>query len=216
MSGNVRTLSLFADAMDAEFAWRAKELAEIRLAVKAASGSTRAMLIRAGIALLYAHWEGFVKNSSTLYVEYVNRRGLLYKDLQTSFIALGLRKRLNEATETKKHSIRMSAVEFVLSEIEKRAELPVRSAIQTRSNLNSEVFENIGTICGITLARYEPYYNLVDESLLKRRNAIAHGEYLDLGADEYLALSDEVRKLMRWYKDDIDNAAATGAYKKQP
>jgi len=213
---SVRTLSLFGESLDAEFAWRAKELVDIRLSVKAAAGSERKMLIRAGIALLYAHWEGFIKSSSTLYIEFVNKRGHAYQDLKTTFIALGLSKRLGEVTDTKKHSLRISAVNFILDNCAKRAELPAQSAINTRSNLNSEVFTDIAVICGIDSSKYEPFYNLIDKSLLKRRNAIAHGDHLDVDTDQFLTLCEEVQQLMRWYKTDIDNAAATEAYKRLP
>ncbi|WP_219238112.1 MAE_28990/MAE_18760 family HEPN-like nuclease [Stakelama flava] len=44
---------------------------------------------RAGVGLLYAHWEGFVKRSAELYVEYISNRGLKYKNLTTCFVVFG-------------------------------------------------------------------------------------------------------------------------------
>jgi len=58
-------------------------------------------------------------------------------------------------------------------------------------------------------------FNLIDESLLKRRNNIAHGEYLDLGAEDFLTLVDDVTMLMRSYKNDVSNAASTRSYRRQ-
>jgi len=53
---------------------------------------------------------------------------------------------------------------------------------------------------------------LVDESLLKRRNRIAHGQYLEIEADAFDDLVEEVLELLRWFKTDLENALATQAY----
>lgn len=88
------------------------------------------------------------------------------------------------------------------------------SAIRTESNLSSAVFENICNSVGIDHKLYETKYNLIDESLLNRRNRIAHGEYVGLTADDYRNLADEVITLLRNFKTDIENAATLGKYKR--
>ena len=86
-------------------------------------------------------------------------------------------------------------------------------AIRTESNLSSTVFENIAMSIGVAFAPYAPFANLIDKSLLDRRNRIAHGEYLEVDEAGYSALADEVIKLLRMYKTDIENLASTGAYR---
>ena len=58
---------------------------------------------------------------------------------------------------------------------------------------------------------FEEKYHLI-ENLLKRRNEIAHGEYVDLQAGDYRKLADEMITLMRNYKTAIENAAVQKTY----
>ncbi|NMM11130.1 MAG: hypothetical protein HHJ16_12780 [Polaromonas sp.] len=80
------------------------------------------------------------------------------------------------------------------------------------SNLSSRVFENIATSVGVTLAPYSAYANLIDKTLVDRRNKIAHGEYLELGAAAYSSFAEDVVKLLRMYKNDIENLASMKAF----
>jgi len=94
-----------------------------------------------------------------------------------------------------------------------RAQLSNSMTVNTRSNLNSNVFEKIAGTIGIDPARYSTRYQFIDSSLLKQRNSIAHGEYLALDLVSYSNLSDNVVQLLRWIKDDIQNGASTGAFR---
>ena len=67
----IRTADQLQEVLDAEFSWRLKEIADIRSAAESAKLGSQKTLIRAGVALLYAHWEGFIKKSTTAYINYV-------------------------------------------------------------------------------------------------------------------------------------------------
>jgi hypothetical protein len=88
------------------------------------------------------------------------------------------------------------------------------SAIDTESNLTSKVFANIAASLDIDTSWYETKFNLIDESLVRRRNKVAHGDYLDLEPDDFLSLADEILGMMRCYKTDLENAASTAAYRR--
>ena len=96
----------------------------------------------------------------------------------------------------------------------KQARLSLNDAVNTESNLSSQVFENIAQAIGVKTSDYELKYQLIDTALLKRRNNIAHGHgnHLDIGADEYRNLADEVIELIRSFKTDIENSAAQKSY----
>ncbi|MDD3846875.1 MAG: MAE_28990/MAE_18760 family HEPN-like nuclease [Syntrophorhabdaceae bacterium] len=211
----IRNLSMLQDYLDGEFSWRIKEIANLKLSI---CGIERKIiiktLIRPAIPLLYAHWEGFVKNASMSYVNFVDCQGLRYSELSYCFVVFGLKKKLSEVAQSKKSHINVAAIEFLLSELSSRAQLKIESAINTESNLNSKVFANIALSIGIDPAAYETRYNLIDESLLGRRNNIAHGEYLDLSAGELRNLAEEIIGLLRQYKTDIENAAAMNKFKR--
>jgi hypothetical protein len=98
--------------------------------------------------------------------------------------------------------------------MEKRTNMTLDSAINTESNLSSKVFDNILTSVGFSSSSYEARYNLIDQSLLERRNKIAHGEFLDINADEWRTLADEVVSIMNNYKTDIENSASLALFKR--
>jgi len=97
--------------------------------------------------------------------------------------------------------------------LDKKAKIFYEGVIKTQSNLSSSVFEEIASSIGIDPTRYKLKYKLIDESLLKRRNQIAHGEYLNIDTQGYQNLSDEVVALISAYKTDIENAIALESYK---
>lgn len=210
----IRTIEQFQDYIDSEMAWRIKEIAYLTSAIGSAKSLSQRTIIRASIPLLYAHWEGFIKNSSSKYIEYISTLKLKYSDLEECLIVLGMRKYLKEINQTNKHDILSSSLTFILESQSLNANLKFDSAINTESNLKSHVFDNIAKSIGISISMFESKYNFIDESLLKRRNCIAHGEYLDVNVDEWRQISKETLLLMRNFKDAISNKASTKKYLK--
>lgn len=208
----VRTATQLQDLLDSDFAWRIQEISSMKSAIgKTPSGRNR-MLLRAGIMLLYAHWEGLVKNSSQWYLEYVSSQRLNYDQLLPCFIVFGLKKHLNELDESERHLRNVRTVEFLLSELGGRANLRWKGAIDTESNLSSKVFHNIASSIGVDPSPYEIEFNFIDTSLLARRNSIAHGEHVDIAETGYRELSDRVANLLRRYKTDIENSMIQSSY----
>ncbi|WP_188064237.1 MAE_28990/MAE_18760 family HEPN-like nuclease [Sphingobium sp. KCTC 72723] len=209
----IRSLDQLQDTLDGELGWRIKEVLNLKMSISGTKSLAQSTLIRAGIALLYAHWEGFIKSASLSYAEYVSTRGLKFEDLKPCFIVLGLRGRLELLAVNRKNAPSVEALHFVQSKLSENAIFNLSNAINTESNLSSSVFENISGSIGIDTSGYSSYYNLIDESLLKRRNKVAHGEYLDINAIEWKDLADTIIQLMRSYKTDIQNAATLGSFK---
>jgi hypothetical protein len=208
----IRNLNQLQTILDEEFSWRLKEIANLKLAIRQQNTLSEKTLVRAGITLLYAHWEGFVKSAAQAYLDFVNTQGHRYEELTDCFVVLGVKKRLGELVEAKKSAIHIAAIDFIRTAMGGRAELRVKSAIDTQSNLNSAAFANIAATIGLETAAYEPRFHLIDESLLARRNRIAHGEYLDLDVDGWRNLADEVIFLMRQVKNDIENSASLSRF----
>jgi hypothetical protein len=77
------------------------------------------------------------------------------------------------------------------------------------------VLRDIIWTLGLDIAPYETKSKLIDESLVDRRNHIAHGEPLDIGVAEYLVLHDEVMNLLEGFRNQIQNAAATNRFLKK-
>ena len=212
----IRTLNELQDILDIERGWRVKEIDEIKHAARdfrARTGLAPKTVVRAGIPLLYAHWEGFVKKSSAAYLTFVSSRRLKYNELAAPFVVFGAKKHLMSLTNSKKAAVNIAAVEFFLSHLSDQATLSFPGVIDAESNLSSLVFENIAASIGINTTWYETKYHLIDEQLLDKRNKIAHGEFLDIDHDAFRSLADHVIGLITAYKTDIQNAASLDAYR---
>lgn len=203
----IRTLSELQDVLDKDRSWRLKEIADLKLAVQGSNSLQQGTLIRAGVTLLYAHWEGFIKNAAEGYILFISSKRLKYEQLTSNLIALGVRGKIEVLKSSKSVGINTEVVDFFMSGLAERASLSFAGAIRTESNLSSTVFENIANSVGVDCSLYQTKYVLIDESLLNRRNRIAHGEYLDIDAKAFRVLADEVLDLITSFKTDIENSA---------
>ena len=212
---NCRTESLLSDKLEQDIAWRIQEVSIIKNMVKTTKSKQLQAVIRSGLTILYAHWEGFVKVSSEAYLQYVYYQKHKYCELADCFVALGLKSKLNVISSSNKTNINIQSVSFVRDELNNKASFSLDKAINTKSNLNSETFENIAVSIGLDYSKYTSKYPLIDIQLLKNRNEIAHGNYLKIDQSAFLTLADEVITLIRDYKTDIENAAYGKYYLKQ-
>lgn len=209
----IRTIDQLQTILDGEFSWRLKEIATLKIIVRSSDNLSRSTAVRASIPLLYGHWEGFIKNSSTHYLDYVNGQSLTYRELKSCFIVFGVKRKINDLVSSNSSSVSIATLEFLRDELDEKAKLKIESAIRTEANLSSKVFANIAKSIGIDTQGYESRYHLIDESLLNRRNHIAHGEYLDVDSEGFRELADEILYLLRSYKTDIENAVSLKEYK---
>lgn len=210
----LQTQNQLQDFLDAELGWRVKEISALKDAVKSTPSISEKTLVRASIALLYAHWEGFIKSAATAYVTYVNNQGLSYSELQTCFVVLGFKKVLHDVQQSRQSQLNVTLVDFLRDGLATKSKLKIDTAINTESNLSASVFENILQSVGFATTPYETKTNLIDESLLKRRNTIAHGEYVDVAKEDWAKLADEVLQILRQFKTDIENAMALSTFKR--
>ena len=213
----LRTAEQLSDRLSNELAWRKKELSEVKSLVetKKFSPAKHNALIRSGVCLLYAHWEGFVKLAANSYVEYVRMQKLSYEELASNFLAMAMKEQLKEAKETNKPSLYIPVCDFFLNKLSQRSSLP-KDVISTASNLSSEIFKEITQTLGIEFSPYSTKSVLIDTKLLKTRNEIAHGEYSIFDREEYTELHTEVIAMLDIFRNQIENAAINKDYMRNP
>lgn len=212
----IRTEDEFQDAIDSETAWRKKELSSISSNIATSKKSAKTTSLRAGIALLYAHWEGLIKNLATYYLCYVSFQNCRYDELKPNFMALAINKEIKLFRESNKASIHNRVVNKVRTEGSNKAKIPYEDVIKTGSNLNSSIFIEIMETIGLDYTEYEPSFVMVDDVLLKMRNGIAHGERLesiDLDENRFKEIYDVVTDLMSKFVIQITNAVYLKQYK---
>ena len=201
--------------LDTELIWRKKELAVIEsLVTKGSSEEVVHCHIRSGIALIYAHWEGFIKAAGQAYLTYIACQRLTYADLTNNFVSMAAKRLLNEAGLSSKVTMYVKITEFFTSGLTDRCTLPIE--IETKSNLSSEVLKEIAYTLGIDYREYEINANLIDETLLKSRNEVAHGRYLVIDVAEFVYLHRTIINLLNLFSNQISNAASTKAYRRTP
>lgn len=209
-----RTAEQLYDFMSNEIAWRRKELDDIRGLITANANveSKQKVLLRSGVAILYAHWEGFVKNTGKAYVDFVGKRKFRYDELSINFLALAIRQKVKYVKADNIASV-IDLVDFFKNKMSDRSDGLSKEEVNTKSNLNSEVLENILISLGLDSKAFAAKSNLIDLSLLANRNGIAHGRDVSIDEKDFIELLNEVLALMNEFRNQIDNSTSLGKYK---
>jgi MAE_28990/MAE_18760-like HEPN len=212
----IRSIDDLSRRLYDDFTWRREELSNLKnlIDTKTFSSAKHNALLRSGLTILYAHWEGYIKDAGTCYLEFVSRKQLLYCELKTNFVAIAMKDKLKDAQESNKATIFAEAAEFILHRSSERSDIPYRGIVSTASNLSSTILREIICILGLDYSFFELKENLIDEKLLNRRNIIAHGEYLSLDREEYFELHEQVLLMMEEFRTQIENNAVSASYRR--
>lgn len=200
-------------AIQADSAWRKKEISTIKQRVSRSSGESQLILMRAGMLILYAHWEGFVRFAAETYISHINERVARFRvpltDHYRELLMWRCVRRRGEFPHFK------SPTGFLDAMREWRAapdELLCEDMIDSESNLSSLVLERILRIVDIPQMEFESKKKLIDEKLLARRNSIAHGQRRQLTIDEYNEADREVRALLEIFREKIEDCVVRSAF----
>lgn len=205
-----RTASQLFERLDDEFSWRFQEITLLRKAIKQSKGKAQDAILRASVPILYAHWEGFIKSAASLYSDFICKLGLRYKDVKDSFSGVRALAYVKQLHEINKSIFTASELLAALHGIAfDKVNISMRDHISDIGNLNSDLLNQIAKFLALDVNAYILKKQLIDESLVKQRNEIAHGEYLIIDVDGFENLADEVVTLMRMFKTDIQNAAVS-------
>lgn len=205
----IRTVEALDRAIDEETSWRLQELTTILRLVDQASGPAQRANLRASVLILYAHWEGWIKNVAQLYVRYVNTKAYSYEQLSTAFLGTALKTKLNEIQQSNSASQHREFASFVQSNLQKRAALSP-NLVKTESNLSSTVFYD--TLDRLGLPKRNEYISrqkMIDVELVHQRNTIAHGEFIDLNSSDFRTLRNGILEILSIFTDDVRNSAST-------
>lgn len=210
----MRTPDQFVATLERALGWRKKELTDLKFAVGLASGTRQGMLLRAAVCLLYAHWEGFIKDAATQYIRFVASQNLLLEDLAFHFVALGFRSDIIRARDSRSPTSHTALINAILNQQNQSFAPNWRDAVDTGSNLDSKYLAEILCLVGVDPADYLSKGHLLDERLLKNRNAIAHGRGIPIEVDDYDDLHEAVIALLDQFRDDLEQAAISSGYRR--
>lgn len=137
-------------------------------------------------------------------------------ELAPNFIALAIKPIINNAIQSKRVEDHIKIVRFFLDELPHQSSLPTHDVVDTQSNLSTIILRNIISMLGFDYSIYETKEKLLDERLLKTRNQVAHGNYLEVTENDLYEIQDECILLMEAFRTQIDNAISLGTYKNIP
>lgn len=210
---SIRTEEQLFDRLAEDLIWRKREITTLRWLLAKASPGRRAPLLRSTVALVYAHWEGFIRTAGSAYLEFVHFRQLRHHELAPHFVALAARAILRRAGATNRFAAHLAVTNFFLSRLSEQSNLPYHSGVETGSNLSSTTLREIVATLGLDFAPFETKSKLIDERLLRSRNTIAHGEYLVLDETAVDELANEVLGMLEAFRTQVDNAVTLRTYR---
>lgn len=79
----------FDDELDSDMSWRKKEISVLYMLAQKKDDE---VLLKSLILLIYAHWEGFIKRSSKIYLKYISDKNIKIDRLENNFHAITLKK----------------------------------------------------------------------------------------------------------------------------
>jgi hypothetical protein len=203
----LRTLTQLDDRLSAELARRKVELAALKGVIARNDGPTRRSLLRASVMMLYAHWEGFVKEAATSYLNYVSFQSVESRALADNIVAVTLRTELL-ACGVRRPSVHNLVVAALRNQAGGTANVPWSNVIDARDNLRSDVLREIAHVIGVDYSAYATREVFIDRSLCDLRNAIAHGKSNTITVEEFETLHAGVIGLLEQVRIDVSNAAS--------
>lgn len=197
--------------LDGELVWRRRELTSLVTLIQTVDTVSQRALIRAGIPLLYAHWEGFGKACITRYLEFVSYRSKSFKELKPSFFYLYASGSFKDIA-TASPSVAIPLLANSYAKIEDKNKDSFRKKVSTKSNLRADVLNEMLTLCGLDPLPFEPYLEFINAELCDPRNEIAHGAGGAPALSTFIERRNRAFELMTFLQSTIVNGASNKEY----
>ena len=153
--------------------WRESEIAAMKILLRSQriTAKQEKTLLRAAWAMLYAHYEGFVKNCLTLFFDEITRRSVPCNSLPrlTRAFALG------SAIGRIRSMPTVDAIDEVSNFSQHLTSIPAFPDVDAKDNLWPFVLKDLLSSADLSTVVVEKHFNKL-KTLVARRNSIAHGE----------------------------------------
>lgn len=211
----IRSIDELEEFVGSDYAWRRKELTNLRNLALSSKKHNQEILLRSAVPILYAHWEGIVKQISIAMLQYLVSKGFKYNELKPTFLAYAVLEK-HQGQFPSKNNFSALADLFCEGEpgLNRLSSIQINPTryIDTQSNLNSTVLKDITKKIGIDYSLFELKENLIDESFVALRNKICHGERAQITPEEFNYLYEEVISLINIFKNAVLNCVHQKTY----
>jgi len=194
--------------------WRIQEISDLKSAIRRGDTNLKKVLLRALVTICYAHWEGYIKFSARKYMEHVALRKFQFLELNRQFLRNYFLPRLASLSASKTSiAQRCELLDQILTSEGAHFRRANEDLINTKSNLNFEVFIDICLVCGVPTEHFAKKSTFIDIVLLKRRNSIAHGEETFVAVGDVDDVVNQTIDLMRTFGDSLENFVVLKTYR---
>lgn len=179
-------------ALETELAWRQEELAFFKNQLNETQEVNKDRYRKSLVLILYSHMEGFIKICLQTYIQYINSQELNRGEVNTQLMVAGLHKEFvayenldrkceifrRELPEDAKLHRLFRRVDFMDNVEGFKAEKLIidDQLVDTESNLWYIVLQKNLYKIGLPVDLFKDYHSDID-SLVHRRNSIAHGNF---------------------------------------
>lgn len=219
MSGSVATVESLQTQLQRDLTWRKKEIVSLRGAANR-SDNDRHYVYRAGLVMIFAHWEGYLKTAATLYVRHVFAQRLPLGHLASVFVAHAFFSDVQKCSNSLFPGSEQTHVALANRILEGTAEVATGStwSVDTASNPSTEVLDRILRSLGLAAdlgldgATWSATRVFINEKVVADRHKVAHGEGFRIDKMEFLSRSARMLALLDTLSEQILNAAQSRAY----
>ncbi|RYG56921.1 MAG: hypothetical protein EON56_03340 [Alphaproteobacteria bacterium] len=208
-------------SLERELSWRSDEITEL-CTVISEGGAQAYPLFRAGLVMLSAHWEGFLKKSVSLYLDHVFAQRLPLDQLSPPMVAVAFFNDVKHAATSNYPGSDLHHVSLarrIQQGLHTICEKPGWT-VATQGNPGTDLLERILASVGLDkrLGMDEPAWaatgKFINDHVLRDRHQVAHGEGLRLTQDEILARATRLLDLLATLRLTIIEAAGAERYRK--
>ncbi|MFK3671761.1 MAE_28990/MAE_18760 family HEPN-like nuclease [Leifsonia aquatica] len=202
-----------SDALDEDLVWRRIESQAILSQARNARGSARDAFIRAGVALLYAHWEGYTKNALGCYLRFVSRRKLRLSEMSVAFAGMAADHAARSDIGLNESGRRVAVARLLIEGAAERVSIPNRE-VNTQGNLNSDLCRELFNSFDLDFSLFATKDRLIDYNLLRVRNDVAHGRWSVISLESYEELHTEVLIMLETVRSIVVSAVDNSLYRR--
>lgn len=157
-----------------DLGWRESELGSLKILLnrRDVSAAQKEVLLRASWAMLYAHYEGFVKTSLTIFYDEARKRVRKSSLLPMETRLNALDKVLRKMRSLSKQDLLSNINNFNVEVNEAKPDFP---EVNTNSNLWPNILFDLLLMADINSSKIKIHRHSL-KTLVSRRNEIAHGK----------------------------------------
>lgn len=211
-----RTQADLSDAVGRDLTWRVREISDLRTAARRADANLCNTIVRAGVTLLAAHWEGHVRFVAEQYLAFLTMRKPRFRNLKPAFLLGKFHAYFLPGGMPSGYGDRIAFLSKVQDAPSDRFSQYPQALVGTRSNLRADVLKDICHALSLDPDHFASDTDFIDRILIHRRNAIAHGEQMTIDLTDFIEMSDHTIDIMRRFKNIVENEITLEAYRLKP